>query len=169
MENPYKRINVNGKGIDEHRHIMQLHLGRKLKRFEFVHHINGDKKDNRIENLELMNGHQHAIEHNQKYSISKLCIVCGKEYIPHKTKRLRSKVCSNECKVKLDNINSSKRKIPIIQYSLNGEFIKVWDSARDIKNELGFHESNISKCCKNKINTAYRFVWKYKNLKGEMK
>lgn len=32
---------------------MELHLGRSLVKGETVHHINGDREDNRLENLEL--------------------------------------------------------------------------------------------------------------------
>lgn len=42
----------------EHRVVMQEHLGRQLFPFETVHHINGDRSDNRLSNLELWSSSQ---------------------------------------------------------------------------------------------------------------
>lgn len=87
IHNPYKGYSRvycpdhpacdSGGHILLHRLIMEHHLKRYLTGVEVVHHINGDPRDNRVENLEVCASQS---EHMKKHSKHRTCSVCGKPY-----------------------------------------------------------------------------------------
>ena len=71
------------------------------------------------------------------------------------------------------NTNHPSYSKVVLQYDLNGNFIKEWPSTMEVERQLGFANTHISRCCKggyfhkerNKwvnVSQAYSFKWQYK-------
>lgn len=65
LQSGYKYVCINGEQLAEHRYLMEQHFGRKLEEDEIVHHINGNRTDNRIENLEVVTRAEHIEIHRK--------------------------------------------------------------------------------------------------------
>ena len=54
---------------------------------------------------------------------------------------------------------NDRRKKPILQFTLDGKFVREWPSATDVGIEV---RSNIYTCLKGRAKSSYGFIWKYK-------
>lgn len=63
----------------QHRLIMEQHIGRKLTAKEDVHHIDGNKHNNDISNLQLLLKSEHTIITHTIDKSNRLCVLCNKK------------------------------------------------------------------------------------------
>lgn len=88
----------------------------------------------------------------------------GRRYTPtlqHRknlSKASLGKKMSEEAREKMAKSN----KLPVIQYELDGTFIKEWDGMIDAAKYLNRCSTGIMRCCQEKFKQAYGFIWKYK-------
>ena len=103
-----------------------------------IHHIDGNKQNNSIYNLELIEQFKHRSEHK------------------------KNRIVSEETKNKMSeaNVNNPKLSKQVVQYTLAGELVKVWDSTNECGRN-GFSQGNVSACCNGKRKTHKKFIWRY--------
>ena len=67
---------------------------------------------------------------------------------------------SDSTKKRLSQIKSTK---PIVQFDMDGNYIRDWSSAKEVQRCTGMSQGNVSRCCNGEYKQAYGYIWKYKN------
>lgn len=128
------RLNGTEKPIRVHKIVASVFLENK-NNYKEINHIDGNKLNNKVNNLEFCT-HQHNMQEAWRLNLISKSRKFGKEHFASK---------------------------PILQYDLNGKFLKEWECIRQIERELKIWNQNISKCCKGKYKTCGGYIWRYKD------
>lgn len=92
-----KLLLSNGKIIEEHRFLFQETIGRELDFDEIVHHIDGNKSNNAIDNLELLSRSDHARHHSASARMINLtCAFCGSAFT-REARQVETKRNNGQC------------------------------------------------------------------------
>lgn len=84
----------------------------------------------------------------------------NEEFRKRNIERVKNK--TEEWRKNIAITNKSLKSKQVVQIEKeNGIIIKLWNSLSDITRELGYPQSCISRCCKQKQKTAYGYVWRY--------
>jgi hypothetical protein len=102
----------------------------------------------------------HTDETKKMISISRKKVGKTEKILEYIERIKGRKITKNEDWIKN---NSESIKKPILQFSLDGEFIKEWKSAKDVEVETGMCRKNIGSNLRCKSKSAYGYVWKFKN------
>lgn len=152
----YERANLRGKNYFVHCLEWEAFHG-KIPEGMQIDHINGVKDDNRLINLRLCTGKENMANPNTRARIRNAAYA-----------RYEKKGYKEEQKQRL-SIISEQKQIPVYQYDLDGNFIKKWNSAKEVKKELGYENGNIGNCClgKPKYKQAYGYIWSFTELDND--
>lgn len=149
--NPYLGLTINNKTKLIHRIIWECVNGEIPKGYD-IHHIDGNTMNNSIYNLQIINAFTHNSMHKigNKYRVGKKVVspMLGKHH-------------TEESKKIMSDLKPKKK---VLQFTLNGDFVKEWNSVNEPKIE-GFSKSSISACCRGIIKKHKGFIWKFASKK----
>lgn len=95
------------------------------------------------------------------------CEVDHLDTVTYNNQAINLKVCTHvenaNNPITLSRNSNKLRMKPIVQLSLNNEFIREFSCVGEIiKNNNKYSQGNIRSCCKGRYKTAYGYIWKYK-------
>ena len=127
--------------------LVSLYKNRKRKSYK-VHRLVAEHFIPNPDNLPEIN---HKDENKENNSVDNLEYCTHEDNINHGTRNER---------IAKANTNG-KRSKKVLQFTLDGEFVKEWPSVNECGRN-GFNQGNIVSCCNGKLKQYKGFIWRYK-------
>ena len=93
----YARLKIAGETRFVHRLVMETLLGRTLRRDEHVHHLDGNKANNRPANLQLLAASEHNSRTNRRHPLLSFCKWCHEACLTRCSSHGLTQYCSRRC------------------------------------------------------------------------
>lgn len=107
-------------------------------------------------------GKPHSKEHNEAVSEARRGTKLSDAHKKHLRESHLGYVMPEEQKRKISENCKGKGKKAVLQFDLNGNFIKRFEGIQDVFDELGIRSTgNITLVCNGKRKNAYGYIWKY--------
>ena len=137
MNNGYYAVALHNKKVSLHRLLAEAFIPNPSHKPE-IDHIDGNPRNNSLTNLRWA---------THRENLNNIITV-------------RREINSHIGKLGYDCHNSKT----VLQFSEDGNFIKEWPCLQEIKRQLGFAPSMLSRACRGIIKSYKGFVWKYKEV-----
>jgi hypothetical protein len=128
----FRDTNGKQKNVSVHR-LIAIHFIPNPNNYKEVNHIDGNKINNHISNLEWVNKSMN-MKHAYRLGLCTPVCIKGKE---------------------------NPESVRVNQFDLNGKLIKTYDCINDAAKELGVWRQNISQACRGIRKTVKNSTWKY--------
>lgn len=146
--NGYLRVNLckneKLKGYYIHRLIATAFIPNPMN-LPTVNHIDEDKTNNNVTNLEWMN-----LSQQQRHG------TCQQRRVANTDYKART------AKIDYQAIGEKLSK-QVYQYSLDGTLVAIWESTTECGRQ-GFNQGNVAACCRGELKTHRGYIWSYSPL-----
>ena len=145
LKGRYMMIKTGKRSELLHRHLMEQKIGRRLLHEEYVHHMDGDKFNNEINNLQIVTAGEHNIIHNNVWVPRKM----SDETKEKLRKAHTGKIMSDETKEKISvslkgrpspnkgKVMSAEQKGKISKSMIKARKEKFWTTSYDYSRRGG--------------------------------
>ena len=152
--NGYMMAPLSKDGKDKHKAVHRLVAQAFIPNpdnLPFVNHKDENPLNNHIDNLEWC-----TVKYNSNYGNSKTRMIESRKSNPNYRQSL------TQGQITRNKLRCTGSEKPVLQFSLQGDFIREWKSLTTVERECGISRAGITRCCNGVYKQCKGYLWKFK-------